>query len=493
MARAAKTNVSSAARDYGRDYPLIVDLDGTLIRTDSLHESLCKLAREKPSVLWQLPRWCLGGKARLKEQVALHTKINPDTWPVNRELLDWLTAQRADGRTLVLCTAADRTVAQAIGGNLGIFDEILASDGTRNLAGMSKAEALVQRFGHQGFDYVGNSHHDLAVWRHARRAIVVNASQGLTERADACSTVERVFSPPAVGLAVWGRVLRLHQWLKNLLLAVPIIAAHEVMRPDLLTPFVLAFLSFSLTASAVYICNDLLDLEDDREHPRKASRPFAAGLVPVGMGLALVPLLIAVSLTSAFSIGRPFVSWLLVYLGVTCAYSFWLKRLLLIDCLTLAMLYTVRILAGASVADIEPSFWLMAFSCFFFLSLAFAKRYAELRLLSHAGQDHARGRAYRISDAPLIQILGITSGYAAVVVMALYLNSASVVKLYRTPQVLWAGIPVTLFWISWMWTQAHRELLHEDAVVFAVTDRVSLLTGVAFACVLAAGTVTWSW
>jgi 4-hydroxybenzoate polyprenyltransferase/phosphoserine phosphatase len=492
MAQAAN-RLSSPALEYDGRYPLVVDLDGTLIRTDSLYESLCKLARQRPDLLWQLPLWCVGGKARFKEQVTLHTMINPDTLPIHRELLDWLKEQRAHGRTLILCTAADRTIARAIARRLGIFDEVLSSDGTRNLSGRVKAETLVQRFGFQGFDYVGNSHHDLAVWRHARRAVVVNGSQSLTKRAVSCSTVERVFLRPPVGLAVWTRVLRLHQWLKNLLLAVPIIAAHEVMRPDLLTPFLLAFLSFSLSASAVYICNDLLDLEDDREHPRKASRPFAAGLIPVGMGLALVPLLLAVSLTLAFYIGGPFVYWLFSYLCVTCAYSVWLKRLLLIDCLTLAMLYTLRIFAGASVADIEPSFWLLAFSCFFFLSLAFAKRYAELRLLAHTGQDFARGRAYRLSDAPLIQVLGITSGYAAVVVMALYLNSAAVVKLYRTPQILWAAVPLTVFWISWLWTQAHREELHEDAIVFAVTDRASLLTGAAFGCVLAAGTVTWPW
>ena len=489
----AAYRISSAALDYGVAYPLVVDLDGTLIRTDTLHESLCTFARQKPGLLWHLPIWCSGGKARFKEQVAFHTIINPNTLPINRELLDWLNEQHADGRTLILCTAADQTVAQAIARRLGIFDEVLGSDGTRNLSGESKAEALVQRFGDHGFDYVGNSHHDLAVWSHARRAVVVNASKRVTKRAASCSTVERVFVRPSVGFGVWARVLRLHQWLKNLLLAVPIVAAHQVMRPDLLLPLLLAFLSFSLSASAVYICNDLLDLEDDREHPRKASRPFAAGLIPVGTGLALVPFLLGASLAIAFSLGRPFLYWLLTYLCVASAYSFWLKRLLLIDCLTLAMLYTVRILAGASVADIEPSFWLLAFSCFLFSSLAFAKRYAELRLLSHAGQDYTRGRAYRLSDAPLIQVLGIASGYAAVVVMALYLDSASVVKLYRTPQILWAAVPLTLFWISWMWTQAHREELHEDAVVFAVTDRVSLMTAAAFGCVLAAGTVTWSW
>ena len=157
------------------------------------------------------------------------------------------------------------------------------------------------------------------------------------------------------------------------------------------------------------------------------------------------------------------------------------------------MLYTLRIIAGAAVVSIELSFWLLAFSCFFFLSLSFVKRYAELQILSDEGRQQASGRAYLVSDAPLIQMLGITSGYAAVVVLALYLNSDAVLRLYQAPKFLWAAIPIMVFWISWIWTQAHRGQLHEDPVVFALTDRVSLVAGLAFACVLTAGAVSWPW
>jgi 4-hydroxybenzoate polyprenyltransferase len=474
-------------------HPLVVDLDGTLIRTDLLYESVCKLFRESPASLCLIPYWLCLGKARLKEQLAMRTPMEPGTLPFNRDFVGWLQQERAHGRTLILCTASDQAAATAVAQHLGVFDEVMASNGTINLSGARKAEALVQRFGAAGFDYAGNSHADLAVWQRARRAVIVDPSADVVKQASRCGEVERVFPKPAAGFTAWRRVLRLHQWLKNLLLGVPVVAAHQVADLQIWLALMLAFASFSFCASAVYIVNDLLDLESDRQHPRKGDRPFASGLVPVWTGFLLAPLLLVASVVIARHVGTPFLIWLLVYIAVTGAYSFGLKRLLLIDCLTLAMLYTLRIIAGGAVAHIELSFWLLAFSCFLFLSLAFAKRYAELQLLSHNGKMQASGRAYYVSDAPLIQMLGITSGYAAVLVMALYLNSNTVLYLYRNPEVLWAAIPVTVFWVSWIWMQAHRGLLNEDAVVFALTDRVSLLAGLALACVLMAGAVSWPW
>ncbi len=474
-------------------HPLVVDLDGTLIRTDLLYESVCKLFRESPASLCLIPYWLCRGKARLKQQLAARTPVDPGILPFNRDFVGWLKQERAQGRTLILCTASDQAAATAVAQHLGVFDEVMASNGTINLSGARKAEALVQRFGAAGFDYAGNSRADLAVWQRARRAVIVDPSADVVKQASRCGQVERVFYKPPVGFAAWRRVLRLHQWLKNLLLGVPVVAAHQVADSTTWMPLMLAFASFGFCASAVYITNDLLDLESDRQHPRKGHRPFASGLVPVWSGFLLAPLLLVASVAIARHVGGSFFIWLLVYVALTSAYSFGLKRLLLIDCLMLAMLYTLRIIAGAAVAHIDLSFWLLAFSCFLFLSLAFAKRYAELRLLSDNGQRQACGRAYYVSDAPVIQMLGIASGYAAVLVMALYLNSDAVLLLYRTPKVLWAAIPITVFWISWMWMQAHRGQLNEDAVVFALTDRVSLLAGMALACVLAAGAVPWSW
>jgi 4-hydroxybenzoate polyprenyltransferase len=473
--------------------PLVIDLDGTLIRTDMLHESALRIFRDRPFDTLRIPFWLSQGKASLKRNLAERTDFDPTSLPYNLELLDWLKQQRAIGRKLILCTASDHSIAIAISEHLGIFDEVMASDGVTNLAGKHKAEALENRFGKVGFDYAGNSRADLAVWQSARQAVVVNASSDLVKQAGICCKVERVFPALPVGLSAWRKVLRVHQWMKNLLLFVPLFAAHQITNQDTWLSLILAFFSFSLCASSVYIANDLLDLESDRQHPRKRNRPFASGVVPAWMGVIFAPILLLASLAIARHVGGNFLPWLVFYFVLTCAYSWGLKRLMLVDCLTLAVLYTLRIIAGAAAASMPLSFWLLAFSVFLFLSLAFVKRYAELQVQSLSGKQKVHGRGYYTSDAPLVQMLGITSGYAAVVVLALYLNSEAVLQLYRTPEFVWGAVPVMLFWVSWIWMQAHRGEMHDDPLVFAVKDKASLLAGAAFAVVLVIGTVGWSW
>lgn len=473
--------------------PLVVDLDGTLIRTDMLHESALRVLRDSPVNTLRIPYWLSQGKAVLKKNLGACTDFDPSCLPYNQDLLDWLKQQREQGRSLVLCTASDTCIATAIAEHLGIFDEVMASDGTINLAGTFKAEMLEQRYGRAGFDYVGNSRADLAVWQVARRAVVVNASADLAEKAAAVCEVEQVFPSLALNFTAWRRVLRVHQWLKNLLLFVPLFAAHQLTSLDTWLALTLAFFSFSLCASSVYIVNDLLDLESDRQHPRKCNRPFASGLVPAWMGVVLAPLLLLCSLVLAQYVGGTFLPWLIFYFVLTCAYSWGLKRLILVDCLTLAMLYTLRIVAGAAAAGMVLSFWLLAFSVFLFLSLAFVKRYAELQVQILNAKEKVHGRGYYTSDAPLVQMLGITSGYTAVLVLALYLNSDAVVLLYRTPELVWGAVPVMLFWVSWIWMRAHRGEMHDDPLIFAVKDKASLLAGAAFAAVLAIGTVGWPW
>ncbi|MEB0137059.1 UbiA family prenyltransferase [Actimicrobium sp. CCC2.4] len=473
--------------------PLIVDLDGTLIHTDMLHESTLRAVRDFPLDTLRIPYWLLQGKAALKQQLATRTEFDPANLPYNVSLIVWLKEQQELGRTLILCTASDREIALAISTHLGFFDEVMASDGAVNLAGKHKADALEQRFGKGGFDYVGNSSADLLVWKSARRAIVVNASSELTHLAAQNCEVERVFPAAKAGLSGWRRVLRVHQWMKNLLLFVPLFAAHKVAEIDTWMAMILAFVSFSLCASSVYIANDLLDLESDRQHPRKCKRPFASGLIPAWMGVVLAPILLLISVVLGFQVGGTFLPWLAFYFLLTCAYSWGLKRLVLLDCLTLAMLYTLRIVAGAAAAEMPLSFWLLAFSVFLFLSLAFVKRYAELQVQVGNGKQKVHGRGYYTSDAPLVQTLGITSGYAAVVVLAMYLNSEVVLQLYRTPEFIWGAVPVILFWVSWIWMQAHRGNMHDDPVVFAVKDKASLFAGAVFVVVLVLGTVGWPW
>ena len=471
--------------------PLAVDLDGTLILTDTLHESAIRALRSHPLRALRIPAWLAQGKAHLKARLASLTEFDAASLPYNQRLIDWLTTQRQQGRRLILCTASDRSMADSVASHLGLFDEVMASDGVINLSSHRKAEALEARFGAGGFDYAGNARPDLEVWQRARHAIVVNAGPSVERAARAQSEVERVFAPVAgTGLP---RMLRMHQWLKNLLLVIAPLAAHIVPDIRFLLTMLVAFLAFSLCASAVYIANDLFDLDSDRRHPRKHARPFASGRVPVLQGVLLAPALLGIAFVLATSVGAGFTAWLACYFVLTCAYSWGLKRLVIIDCLVLAMLYTLRIIAGADAAGIPLSFWLLAFAVFLFLSLAFVKRYAELDVQAQAGSERAHGRGYLTSDAPLVQNLGVTSGYAAVLVLALYLNSDAVLKLYRSPQFMWCAVPVMLFWVSWVWFKTHRGQMHDDPLLFAVRDKASLLAGAAFLLVLAIGSRGWAW
>ncbi|MCA7085478.1 UbiA family prenyltransferase [Cupriavidus sp. DB3] len=251
--------------------------------------------------------------------------------------------------------------------------------------------------------------------------------------------------------------------------------------------------SLSICASSVYIANDLLDLESDRQHPRKRLRPFASGQVPAWKGAALAPVLLVISLVLGALVNAAFLVWLVFYVALTCAYSWGLKRIILIDCLVLALLYTLRIVAGAAAVGLSLTFWLLAFSTFLFMSLAFVKRYAELEVQLKSGKEKVHGRGYYTSDAQLIQTLGISAGYASVLVLALYLQTNAVVTLYPMPQYIWGSIPIILFWISWVWMKAHRGEMHDDPLVFAVKDRASQVAAVAFAAVFVLGSLGIPW
>ena len=294
-------------------------------------------------------------------------------------------------------------------------------------------------------------------------------------------------------LGDWAAVFRIHQWLKNFLIFVPTLSAHQISNTKIWLLLALSFASFSLCASAVYIVNDLVDLQSDRNHPRKSNRPFASGRVPIWVGIALVPVLLAGSLWLGFLVTGLFVRCLVIYYFLTCVYSFGLKRVIIVDCLTLSVLYTMRIIAGAAAAQLTLSFWLLAFTAFLFLSLAFVKRYAELELQIMSGVRAVPGRGYLTSDAPLIQTFGVTSGYASAIVLSLYINSDAVLKLYHHPEIIWGAVPVLLFWISWMWMQAHRGKMHDDPILFAVKDVFSVVAGLVFVLIVVAGTGDLPW
>lgn len=470
--------------------PCVVDLDGTIIRTDMLHESALSLLKYSPfSILTLIGILIFKGKAKLKQWIASKTNFDASVLPYNEDLLQWLFSQHAAGRHLVLCTASDKSVAEPIAQHLGIFDEIMASNGETNLEGSSKANALLEKFGEKGFDYVGNSKPDLEVWRHAHKAIIVSSSAQLISKVNSISEVEMIFNGKDSGLTSLSKVLRLHQWLKNVLLLVPLLAAHRLHDVGAWLTLFWAFLAFSLCASSVYIVNDLLDLDSDRRHPRKCKRPFASGEAPVWKGVVLAPLLFVMSCMLGAYVGGAFFKWLMLYFALTCMYSLKLKQIVLIDCLILALLYTLRIAAGAAAVGGVMSFWLLAFSVFLFLSLAFIKRFAELQVQLLNGRHKVHGRGYLTEDAPFIQMLGIASGFMSVLVLALYLNSPEVLRLYVQPEWVWGNVPIMVFWVSWLWLRAHRGEMHDDPLIFAVKDMVSVLAGVFFVIFMMLGSV----
>jgi 4-hydroxybenzoate polyprenyltransferase/phosphoserine phosphatase len=472
--------VSAAAKPA-----LCVDLDGTLVQSDMLFESVMRLIKRNPLHLLQLPLWLLRGKAVLRAEIAARVEVDPATLPYNRELLTWLEEERRDGRCLWLCTATDARLASAVAAHVGLFDGVIASDGTGNPAGEAKAARLIERFGDRGFEYCGNEKRDLAIWRHSAGAIVVNGSVSLEQSAAAVTTLLRSFPPRAKRLAALLRALRPHQWAKNILLLVPLAAAHRISDLQLLQDSLLALLVFCLGASSVYVFNDLLDLESDRLHPRKAHRPFASGALPISAGLALAPLLLVAATLISLLLPVRFQLVFAAYYVLTLAYSLDLKRRVVVDAMALAGLYTLRIIAGATAVAVPLSFWLLLFSIFLFLSLALVKRFAELDSLRRRQQVQAAGRGYRVEDAAVLQSLGTASGQISVLVLALYVNSGEVESMYTRPEWIWTLCVLLLYWISRVWMKAQRGEMHEDPVIFALRDARSLGVGLLAAIAVA--------
>lgn len=456
------------ARSDNKAVPLAVDLDGTLIASDLLWEGLFALLKKNPLNIFLVPFWLFKGPARLKQAIAAAVDIDPATLPYRPEILKRLREEQANGRTLVLATGTPRKFAEAIAHHLGLFDAVLASDGGENLTAERKRKALVDAYGDGGFDYAGNSRHDLKVFDAARDAIVV-APDRAAARWQASHASELVETPkPNVRTIL--KMLRVHQWLKNVLIAVPLVLAHKYFNLEMLFPAVLAFISFSAAASAIYIVNDFFDLALDRAHATKRERPFASGKLSIPFGLASVGILLVVSLATAAFTTIEFIGVLLVYLVATTAYSLSVKRMLLVDVLTLAGLYTLRILAGAAATGVDVSFWLLAFSIFFFLSLALVKRYVELRSSSLSVGERIAGRGYRIEDQEIVAQAGMASAFSSALVLALYIDSSAVRELYQHPWLVWPLAPIVLYLTMRIWILARRDELHDDPVVFIIRD-----------------------
>jgi 4-hydroxybenzoate polyprenyltransferase/phosphoserine phosphatase len=463
--------------------PLCVDLDGTLVKTDLLIEALFKLAKQKPLAALQTPLWLLRGKAYFKEQVFGRVAIDVSLLPYNEDFLAYLRSERQSGRTLILTTATVRPVAEDVAKHLGIFERVVASDATRNLAGRRKAEVLVQEFGARKFSYAANAYVDLSVWREAAAAHVVQPAPGLTKLVEAVCPVEAVYDTRKSSLLLLVKAMRVHQWAKNLLIFAPLVFAHRFTDPRLVLICLLAFVAFSLTSSSVYLINDLLDLDSDRRHPEKRRRPFASGDMPLVHGLVLAPVLLAGGMALGLALSPAFLAVLAGYFVITSAYSLRLKQIVLADVLVLACLYSWRVFAGSIATGIPTSRWLLAFLIFLFMSLAMVKRVSELILTIKKNLPDNESRGYVKADLPQLVSMGAASGYIAVLVLALYINDDLTRALYERPDALWLVCPLFLYWVSWMWLIAHRGKMHSDPLVFAMKDRVSYLVILAMAVV----------
>jgi 4-hydroxybenzoate polyprenyltransferase/phosphoserine phosphatase len=457
--------------------PLCVDLDGTLVKSDTFVDSLMVLARRDPLALLRTPLWATKGKAHLKSQVAALAALDVAHLPYNRPLLDYLRDEHAAGRKLYLATGADRLLAWSVAAHLGIFDDVMASDGTVNLTGNNKLQQLEQRFASDGFDYIGNALPDLPLLKNAQRAMLANPDLRLSSALKSRNIkVSRKFVDRARAPAALAKALRLHQWAKNLLVFLPLLLAHTIHLASVLIA-VTAFFCFSFIASATYIVNDLLDLEADRVHLHKRKRAFAAGDLSVTAGLAISFLLAAAALIMAVHLRPKFLIFLLLYLVTTLAYSLALKRIVLVDVIILSSLYTVRMAAGAAATSTLISPWLAAFSIFFFLSLAMVKRFSELQNLHTRGVNPTSARGYLLSDIEQMRSFGTSSAYASIVIFTLYINGRDVTALYHHPDRMWLITPLMILWISRVWLLASRGKMNEDPVVFALVDRMSLLLG----------------
>jgi 4-hydroxybenzoate polyprenyltransferase/phosphoserine phosphatase len=468
--------------------PLCVDLDGTLVKSDTLVDSLLLLVRQYPLRALRAPLWLKGGKAGLKARVSAEVELDAAHLPYNRTLLEYLMEQHADGRKLYLTTGADTALAHRIANHLGIFEEVLASDGTTNLTGNHKLDSLRKRFPDEGFDYIGNASPDVPLLQNAGEAMVANPSLSLRATIKSRKiSVSRQFDDRASLLRILRKATRLHQWAKNILIFVPMLLAHELSLPLILEALV-AFFCFSLCASATYIVNDLLDIDADRRHHKKRFRPFAAGDLSAAAGVGIIVIFMALAFTGAMFLSSAFLGWMLVYLVTTLSYSLYLKRVVLIDVILLSGLYTLRLLAGGAATRVEFSPWLAAFSIFLFLSLAMVKRFSELQNIRAQGNSLSNGRGYLLADIEQIRSFGTASAYASVVVFAFYIYGSGASGLYHHPSRMWLMTPLMILWLSRVWLLASRGELDEDPVIFAVTDRMSLLIGlcIAFIAILAA-------
>jgi 4-hydroxybenzoate polyprenyltransferase/phosphoserine phosphatase len=463
--------------------PLVVDLDGTLVRSDLLVESTFAHLGHDPLRVISLLSAIWRGKAALKGEIAAKTNIDASHLPYEEAVVSLIRQRRAAGGRVYLASASNERYVDAVADHLGLFDGSFASNDKENLSSELKARRLVEAFGTGGFDYVGNARADLAVWNAAHGRIAVRASPSVRSNLRDMDPDATMLEDATGRTRAWIKLLRVHQWAKNALVFVPLVTAQRL---DFLAfgEAIGAFLAFSLAASAIYILNDLVDLDADRKHPSKKHRPLAAGTVDITRAMALVPALLVIGFTGALAIAPALAVVLLAYVSLTTAYTFVLKRKMLVDVLALASLYTIRVVGGAAAISVHMSEWLLAFSMFIFTALALIKRYVELTARLDKDLSDPTNRNYRKSDLDIVAALAAAAGFNAVTVFALYISSDAVRPLYRHPQALWLICPILMYWLGRALLMAQRRLIDDDPIVFALRDRNSYMALAAIGLIL---------
>jgi 4-hydroxybenzoate polyprenyltransferase/phosphoserine phosphatase len=467
-----------------RGKPLVVDLDGTLVRSDLLIETAFSELGHRPQAVFGMLGALLKGKAALKHRLAASQDFDAATLPYDAAVLAHIATAKAQGRKIYLASASAERLVKAVAEHVGLFDGWFASDETNNLSGGAKAAQLVAAFGPQGFDYIGNDKVDLEVWPYADQAIAIRVSAGVKWQLEAGSRPVTYLESEKPTWRTWLKLFRIHQYAKNSLIFVPLLTSHS-FSPHLIGLAVLAAIAYSLCASSVYVLNDLVDLGSDRGHPSKRNRPLANGSIAPLPALISIPLLLAAGLAVAASVSILFLGVVLVYLTTTTAYSFFLKRKLMLDVVTLALLYTVRVIGGAVAISVMVSPWLLAFSLFIFTSLALMKRYIELATRLDAGLSDPSNRNYKIGDLTVVMSIAAAAGLNAMTILTLYINSGELGADYRRPQVLWLLCPLMLYWIGRALMLAHRRVIEDDPIIFAIKDRISRYTVICMIIVVA--------
>lgn len=462
--------------DKSKNIALCIDLDGTLIYSDAFIESILLFLKKYPYLILHIFFWFLKGKVYLKNKIYAKVSIDASSLPYNFELIEYIKEEKNKGRKVYLATASHISVAQSVDTYLNLFDDILATDKKgKNLKSANKRDRLVELFGKGNYDYAGDCSADYKVWDSSNAAIIVSDDLSFINKVKSKYTVAKIFTRKHNKFKLLIKQIRVYQWVKNLLIFLPLFLAHEILNDVKLTNTLIAFFSFSISASFVYVLNDLLDLNSDRKHPNKKNRPLASGRFAIKTGIVLVPILAFIGLLSALYVSINFTIVLTLYIILTTAYSFKFKKEPILDIIILAMLFTSRIIAGSTASEVYLSVWIMAFSMFFFLNLAIIKRYAELLLMKNSNRLKTEGRGYHVEDMSLLQSLGSASAFISVLVIVLYINSEQSLNLYSQSNILWLIAPLLLYWIIRLWHITVRGKMTDDPIIFTGKDKVSYI------------------